>query len=128
MAQATFSDVMLPQEANHLAPDGSQVRELARLAGGTMAHFTLPPGAVSKAVRHRTVEEIWFIVSGRGQMWRRSGRMHEIADLAPGLSLTIPLGTSFQFRNDGDAPLTAVAITMPPWPGADEAEFVDGIW
>lgn len=128
MAQATFSDVMLPEEANHLAPDGSQVRELARLAGGTMAHFTLPPGAISKAVRHRTVEEIWFIVSGRGQMWRRSGRTHEIADLAPGLSLTIPLGTSFQFRNDSDAPLTAVAITMPPWPGADEAEFVDGIW
>lgn len=128
MTETVFHDVMLPEDANHLAPDGSEVRVLAALAGGTMAHFALPPGAVSKAVEHRTVEEIWFILSGRGQMWRRQGFAHQITDLAPGLSLTIPLGTQFQFRNTGEEPLTAVAITMPPWPGADEAVFVDGIW
>lgn len=128
MADGSFHDVMLPAGANHLAPDGSEVRELARLAGGTMAHFTLPAGASSKAVMHRTVEEIWFILSGHGQMWRRSRGAETVTDLAPGLSLTIPLGTAFQFRNEGDEPLTAVAITMPPWPGAEEAVFVNGIW
>lgn len=128
MAGASFRDVMLSDEANHLAPDGSEVRELARLAGGTMAHFTLPPGASSKAVKHRTVEEIWFILAGRGRMWRRGADGERVTDLTPGLSITIPLGTAFQFRNDGDGPLTAVAITMPPWPGANEAVFVDGVW
>lgn len=128
MAGTSFRDVMLSDEANHLAPDGSEVRELARLAGGTMAHFTLPPGASSKAVKHRTVEEIWFILAGRGRMWRRGADGERVTDLTPGLSITIPLGTAFQFRNDGDGPLTAVAITMPPWPGADEAVFVDGVW
>jgi len=119
---------MLPEQASHLAPDGSQVRELAGLAGGTMAHFTLPPGATSGAIVHRTVEEIWFILSGRGQMWRMSDGKGSVVDLAPGLSLTIPLGTAFQFRNTGDEPLTAVAVTMPPWPGPNEAVFVDGPW
>jgi len=33
-----------------------------------MAHFHLPAGQVSRAVRHRTVEEIWFVLSGRGEM------------------------------------------------------------
>jgi len=42
--------------------------------------------------------------------------------------LTIPLGTSFQFRSFGPKPLAAVAITMPPWPGECEALLVDGAW
>lgn len=28
----------------------------------------------------------------------------------------------------GAAPLEAVAVTMPPWPGADEADSVEGAW
>ncbi|HEY6733934.1 MAG TPA: hypothetical protein VI256_09075 [Roseiarcus sp.] len=55
------------------APDGTAVRLLLSLAGGSMAHFELPPGAVSHAVTHRTVEEIWFVVSGRGAIWRHQG-------------------------------------------------------
>ena len=39
-----------------LAPDGSEIRLLPALAGGSMAHCTLPPGGVSKAIVHRSVE------------------------------------------------------------------------
>ena len=46
------------------APDGSSVRLLLSLRGGNMAHFELPAGAVSHAVTHRTVEEIWFSSAG----------------------------------------------------------------
>ena len=38
-----------------------------------MAHFELPPGETSTAVAHRTVEEVWFFLGGRGEMWRRQG-------------------------------------------------------
>jgi mannose-6-phosphate isomerase-like protein (cupin superfamily) len=41
---------------------------------------------------------------------------------------SIPLGARFQLRNDGAEPLAAVAITMPPWPGEDEACLVEGKW
>ena len=61
-------------------------------------------------------------------MWRRLGEREEIVDVAPGVSLAIPRGTHFQLRNDADEPLAAVAVTMPPWPGADEAVFVEGRW
>ena len=101
---------------------------MAATGRGSMAHFTLGPGAVARAVAHRTVEEVWYFLSGRGRMWRRLGQQEETVEVAPGVSLAIPLGTRFQLRNDGDQPLAAVAVTMPPWPGADEAYFVDGPW
>src|SRR5580658_5674269 len=103
------------------APDGAAVRLLLTLTGGSMAHFELPAGAVAHAVTHRTVEEIWFVLSGRGSIWRRQDGQERIDALAPGTSLTIPLGTAFQFRAEDGAPLGFVAITMPPWPGMGEA-------
>lgn len=111
-----------------LAPDGSEVRILASTPRGSMAHFTLPAGQVSQAVAHRTVEEIWFILSGTGQMWRKVGDTETIITLSAGLSLTIPVGTHFQFRNTGTEPLKALGVTMPPWPGMGEAFGVTGKW
>jgi mannose-6-phosphate isomerase-like protein (cupin superfamily) len=119
---------ILPPAPDVLAPDGSEVRILLSLTGGSMAHFELPPGQTTRAVRHRTVEEIWYILSGQGEMWRSINTSQEVIALSAGLSLTIPLGVSFQFRSFGTEPLTVVAITMPPWPGEDEAEFVPGRW
>jgi mannose-6-phosphate isomerase-like protein (cupin superfamily) len=77
-------------------------------------------------VAHRRVEEIWYILGGQGEMWRRQGGREEIVTLEPGICLTIPQSTDFQFRAAGDAPLRAVAITMAPWPGESEAIPVDG--
>jgi len=93
-----------------------------------MAHFRLPPGEVAKAVAHRTVDEIWYVTTGSGRIWRKTAEQEEVTLLEPGVSLTIPTGTQFQFRCDGDTPLDIVAVTMPPWPGENEAFLVDGKW
>jgi mannose-6-phosphate isomerase-like protein (cupin superfamily) len=119
---------MLATAADVIAPDGCEVRILAQTSRGSMAHFTLGPGQVSRAVAHRTVEEVWYFLSGRGRMWRRQSDQETVVQVAPGISLAIPLGTQFQLRNDGAEPLAAVAVTMPPWPGEDEAYFVEGKW
>jgi mannose-6-phosphate isomerase-like protein (cupin superfamily) len=110
------------------APDGSDVRILCRVQAASSALFSLPPGGVARAVVHRTVDEIWYVVGGQGRVWRRRDGNEEISDLAPGVSLTIPVGTEFQFRNDGSVPLQIFGVTMPPWPGDDEASPVAGAW
>ncbi|MCE2898796.1 MAG: cupin domain-containing protein [Betaproteobacteria bacterium] len=110
------------------APDGSQVRVLLRLDRGGMAQFLLPAGAVSAAVAHCSVEEIWLITAGTGQMWRGTARHAEIVPLSPGTCVSIPAGTGFQFRAAPGEPLVAVAVTMPPWPGGGEAVPVVGPW
>lgn len=123
-----FDTKQLPVDRDVVAPDGSDVRILLGLEGGGMAHFELPPGQISTAVVHRTVEEIWFFLTGRGEMWRKQNDREEVVSVEPGLCLTIPLGTHFQFRSLGGRPLAAVGVTMPPWPGEGEAFKVDGKW
>jgi mannose-6-phosphate isomerase-like protein (cupin superfamily) len=123
-----FATLAFPATPTVVAPDGSDVRVLLGLSGGSMAHFELAAGTVTRAVTHRTVEEIWFIVAGRGAMWRKQGDHEDTVPLVPGTCLTIPLGTHFQFRASEQEKVAAVAITMPPWPGEGEAVFVHGPW
>lgn len=121
-----YATTRLPVAPLATAPDGSDVRILLGLHGGGMAHFELGPGRTSLAVRHQTVEEIWFVLGGRGEMWRRQGGVEGIVPVDAGVSLTIPVGTEFQFRSFGYEPLAAIGVTMPPWPGDDEAVLVKG--
>jgi mannose-6-phosphate isomerase-like protein (cupin superfamily) len=123
-----FDTQQLPGGRDVVAPDGSDVRVLLRLGRGSMAHFELAAGRVSRAVAHRAVEEIWYVLSGRGEMWRRQGERQETVLLQPGTCLSIPAGTHFQFRAAASEPLRAVGVTMPPWPGPAEAYDVPGAW
>ena len=118
----------LPNDYDTLAPDGSEIRLLSSTSRGSMVHCTLNPGEVSLPVAHRTVEEVWYFLEGTGQVWRRFGDEERIVDVAPGASLSIPVGAHFQFRSTGDGPLRILIVTMPPWPGEDEAYRVPGRW
>jgi mannose-6-phosphate isomerase-like protein (cupin superfamily) len=125
---AWFTTLALSDASLVKAPDGSDVRPLLALDVGSMAHFELAPGKTSIAVVHRTVGEIWFVIGGRGEMWRKQAEREEVVPLAVGVSLTIPRGAAFQFRSFGPQPLAVIAITMPPWPGDGEAYGVKGKW
>jgi len=123
-----FATQRLPAAATTVAPDGSDVRVLLQLPSGGLAHFSLSPRQTSTAVRHRTISEIWYFISGAGQMWRAADGQEATVDVGPGVSITIPVGTRFQFRSTSDEPLVAVGFTTPPWPGDGEAFAVEGPW
>lgn len=124
-----FQTKSISEEPDAVAPDGLDVRILAAGAKGSMAHFELAPGETSTAMVHKTVEELWFITAGEGELWRKLDGKEEITEVHPGLSFSIPVGTHFQLYNLSDEdPLEAVAVTMPPWPGEDEAMPVEGKW
>jgi mannose-6-phosphate isomerase-like protein (cupin superfamily) len=110
-----------------IAPDGSEVRFL--LAGphgasrASLVEITIRAGQVSRPVRHRTVEEAWYVLEGHGRVWRQApgAGSETIAEVGPGDTLSIPLGWAFQFASHNDAPMRFLCVTMPPWPGEDEA-------
>ena len=104
------------------------MRILLQVRGGGLAHFELPAGQTSVAVRHRTVDEIWYFLHGSGEMWRKRGGQEEVVAVSAGVCITIPLGTAFQFRVTGQEPLAAIGATIPPWPAAGEATIVAGPW
>lgn len=123
-----FATVFSPAHCTTIAPDGSDVRALLSLSGGSMAHFELASGKTSNAVSHRTVEEIWYVLSGQGEMWRKLDQHEDTVTLERGVCLTIPVGTHFQFRAAATESVSVVAVTMPPWPGDDEVVAVTGPW
>jgi len=123
-----FATKPLPAAPDSNAPDGSEVRILLALASGSMAHFRLAERQVSRAVRHRTVEEIWYVTKGSGDLWRLQGGREQVTGLLPGVCVTIPRGATFQFRAAPHEGLEIVGVTMPPWPGPDEAVEAEGPW
>jgi mannose-6-phosphate isomerase-like protein (cupin superfamily) len=128
MTSPPWQTKRLPAQRTDVAPDGSDVRVLLGVAGGGMAHFELGPGETSIAVVHRTIDEVWYFLRGRGEMWRKNGAHEETVEVAPDTCITIPVGTRFQFRSFGFEPLAAVGATMPPWPGEGEAVLTEGPW
>jgi mannose-6-phosphate isomerase-like protein (cupin superfamily) len=114
-------------QPDDVAPDGSEIFLLTQVRGASMVACRLAAGQTTRAVRHRTVEELWYCLAGRGELWRQtSDGAAEVVTLAPRVSVTIPVGTRFQFRAEVD--LELIIATLPPWPGADEAVFVEGPW
>jgi len=53
---------------------------------------------------------------GRGEMWRKQDDREEVTPMEPGVYLSIPVGTHFQFRSLGYDALTAISVTTPQWP------------
>jgi mannose-6-phosphate isomerase-like protein (cupin superfamily) len=123
-------EIPVPPEPDYVAPDGSAVRLLCEVDAAGMAHFELPSGSTTQEVVHKTVDEVWFVLSGHGWMWRRRDRdgVERETELLPGLSLNLPVGTRFQFKADGSESLAVIGVTVPRWPGPDEAVEVEGIW
>ena len=128
MTPTPFVTTRVSDSYDALAPDGSEIRLLAATERASMVHCVLPPGAVSRAVAHRTVEEIWHFIEGEGEVWRWRDGVEEVTPVRPGVSLTIPTGARFQFRNTGAAHLGFIIATIPPWPGPEEAYRVTDYW
>lgn len=115
------------------APDGSEIRFLIdqrhQASRASVVEVTLPAGQVSRPVWHQTVEEVWYILEGQGQVWRcppdEDPSTINPVTVAPGDALTIPTGWRFQFSASEDGPMRFLCVTMPPWPGEDEAQPAD---
>jgi mannose-6-phosphate isomerase-like protein (cupin superfamily) len=118
----------LPEHPDARSPAGAQIRYLMDGPTGNMIHSTVRPRQVSRATVHATVSEFWYVLEGRGEIWRDDGAESGVTSLVPGTSIDIPVGTSFQYRNVSDVDLTFICISMPPWPGDSEATIVTGRW
>ena len=124
-----FQTTALKSDVDHLASDGSEIRLLPTMKGGGLCHCTLPAGKTSSAVSHHRVEEIWYVLEGQGEVWRKAAGAEDTVYVCAGTSLTIPPRTAFEFRNTGAGPLRVLIVTMPPWPGTQgEAEEAVGKW
>ena len=123
-----MKETTLPLAADAKSPAGADIRFIMDGPTGNMIHSTVPPGQINRATVHSSVSEFWFILEGNGEIWRKAGSEEKVTALEPGVSIDIPVGTAFQYRNVGREPLKFICISMPPWPGDAEATAVEGAW
>ncbi len=118
----------LPVDADAKSPAGADIRFIMDGPTGNMIHSTVPPGQINRATIHATISEFWHVLEGEGEIWRKDTGEELITALLPGVSIDIPVGTAFQYRNTGSTPLRFICISMLPWPGDFEASHLDGAW
>ena len=123
-----MKETELPEQADAKSPAGADIRFIMDGKTGNMIHSTVPPGQINRATVHETVAEFWYVLEGEGEIWRRDAGQERITSLVPGVSIDIPVGTAFQYRNVGAQPLKFICVTMPPWPGDHEASHLTGAW
>ena len=128
-----WATMFLPERHSAIAADGSEVRVLLAMGGGSTVHCTLPPATgasprVSLSTVNVGIDEIWYFLEGRGEIWRKNDETSETVAVNPGVCLTIPAGTVFQFRNTGREPLVFLCITMPPWRPGTNVKVDDCRW
>ena len=108
-ASATTHHYLPPMDIRHIddvpaftTKDGSEIRELLAhrnscIRQQSLAEARLPPGAATVPHYHPRTEEIYYILSGRGQM-RIGG---EQRDVRPGEAIAIPPGAVHTIENTG---------------------------
>jgi mannose-6-phosphate isomerase-like protein (cupin superfamily) len=121
-------ETQLPATADAKSPAGADIRFIMDGPTGNMIHSTVPPGQINRATVHATVSEFWFVLEGQGEIWRKDAGEERVTPLRAGVSIDIPVGTVFQYRNVGEGPLKFICISMPPWPGDSEATHLAGAW
>ena len=120
--------ITLPEHPDAKSPAGAEIRYLMDGKTGNMIHSTVPAYQVNKATVHATVSEFWYVLEGRGEIWRDDGVESGITALVPGTAIDIPVGTAFQYRNVSGMDLKFICIAMPPWSGDAEVTLIKGPW
>ncbi|MBL4892458.1 MAG: cupin domain-containing protein [Rhizobiaceae bacterium] len=123
-----MKETTLPEIADAKSPAGADIRFIMDGTTGNMIHASVPPYQINRATIHSTVSEFWYVLEGQGEIWRSDGTSEKVTELLAGTSIDIPVGTAFQYRNVGESDLKFICISMPPWPGDDEASAVEGKW
>jgi mannose-6-phosphate isomerase-like protein (cupin superfamily) len=123
-----MKETTLPARPDAKSPAGADIRFIMDGTTGNLIHSTVPPGQINRATVHGTVSEFWHVLDGTGEIWRKDQSEERVTLLSRGVSIDIPVGTSFQYRANGSQPLRFICITMPPWPGDHEATHVVGMW
>jgi mannose-6-phosphate isomerase-like protein (cupin superfamily) len=96
--------------------DGSTIREILAPANSairnqSLAEATIAPGAATRAHYHPKTEEIYYILSGTGEMWIGAERR----EVSVGDGIAIPPGVKHQIKNPGTDTLVFLCCCAPAY-------------
>lgn len=74
-------------------------------------------GTVSIPVQRKDLNEFYFIISGKGEVWLKDIKSgdEKVFELKPGVAVEIPSASIVQYRNTGKEKLIMLVPTSPPY-------------
>jgi mannose-6-phosphate isomerase-like protein (cupin superfamily) len=119
-ADQSWQSMQRKQAPDGVALDGASIWLLPRTPFSSAIYCELTAGATSRATYNSWIHEIWYFVSGVGEMARwefpSDPDPSAVVAVSPGLAVTIPPGVNFQYRSTDDATMSFVCAVAPPWP------------
>lgn len=105
--------------------DGSEIRELMHPAvhgnlNQSLAEALVAPGRQTLLHRHRTSEELYHVIAGKGMMQLGCERF----PIGVGDTVAIPPGTAHAVENTGSEPLRILCCCAPPY-AHEDTELLD---
>jgi len=80
-----------------------------------IALIVVDPGKVSEAHYHRKIEEVYYIIVGKGEIRIDSYR----EEVRAGHAIYIPNGKTHTIKNTSEEPLILLSINAPPYDPED---------
>jgi mannose-6-phosphate isomerase-like protein (cupin superfamily) len=112
--------INLQQTVPFTTKDGSEIRELLAhrnscIRNQSLAEARLPQGAATTRHYHPKAEEIYYILTGGGEMTIGDA----VRQVRPGDAIAIPPGAVHQILNIGDVPLVFLCCCAPGYEHED---------
>lgn len=125
MSNKTPADSNRAQVTPYVTRDGSLIRELIHptIHGNrsqSLAEAEVAVGASTQLHRHRSSEEIYYVIAGAGTM----DLGNRSFPIQPGDSVIIQPGTPHRVHNTGTVPLRFLCCCAPPY-AHDDTELMD---
>jgi len=103
-----------------ITKDKSEIREImapanSRIERQSLAEAIVYPGDSTELHLHKTIEEIYYILEGEGNMWQDG----EERAINPGDAIANPPGIPHYITNTGDTPLVFLCICVPNYTHED---------
>src|SRR5690242_8322951 len=103
----------LAEEPDRRSPGcDAEIRFLPGFPAADFAHATVEARTASPAAILTEQTELFYVVGGEGELWRRHDGVEEVTRLRTGRSVGIPPGVDYQYRS-GHEPLRLLVATLP---------------
>jgi mannose-6-phosphate isomerase-like protein (cupin superfamily) len=125
----SLSTRMLTDNADDVSPEGgAEIRHILASPQGDLTHAVCPAGQVAPAHHLPELHEQYYVLAGRGEIWRATAKREAVTALRPGRWVQMSAGTRFQYRANHGTSLVFLVVVLPSWRPELFHTDVEGAW